>query len=152
MRTRKMTDRMLLESLVNKYGKKEIVNTINEMAKLTPKQFRLRFPIIGKTEWGSNLVEGPSLKNIQFTYVMSAIISVMSDNIFPKFYKPGSWTGWYFMRQTGDSIAGTISSSGQAEIKIVRILQKYNKDITIKDIYKYLDDNYELINDYFNIE
>ena len=31
MRTRKMTDRMLLEGLVNKYGKNNIVKAINEM-------------------------------------------------------------------------------------------------------------------------
>lgn len=31
MRTRKMTDRMLLESLVNKYGAKRLTNVINEM-------------------------------------------------------------------------------------------------------------------------
>ena len=32
MRTRKMTDRMLLEGLVNKYGVKRLTNVINEMA------------------------------------------------------------------------------------------------------------------------
>lgn len=31
MRTRKMTDRALLESLVSKYGKNKIVRAINEM-------------------------------------------------------------------------------------------------------------------------
>ena len=31
MRTRKMTDRMLLEGLVNKYGAKRLTNVINEM-------------------------------------------------------------------------------------------------------------------------
>ena len=31
MKTRKMTDRMLLESLLNKYGVKKITNVINKM-------------------------------------------------------------------------------------------------------------------------
>lgn len=31
MRTRKMTDKMLLEGLVNKYGKNELVKAVNEM-------------------------------------------------------------------------------------------------------------------------
>ena len=32
MKTRKMTDRMLLEGLLNKYGKNRLVKAVNEMA------------------------------------------------------------------------------------------------------------------------
>jgi hypothetical protein len=80
MRTRKMSDKALLESLVSKYGKNKIVRAINEMDIYMDREYIDRLvrividenmAIIDEPEYSANFHENPEEVVQEFYYLVT---------------------------------------------------------------------------------
>lgn len=162
MRTRKMTDRMLLEGLVNKYGVKRLTNTINEMAKYEVPYDNLVKQICnvissGKIKWELTLGDDHS-------YRKEEIFGIIEDfeineynielpyTIFGKYITRNSWGDEWLDRVTGpriypedvtkitDKNNNKIELSKKQQNEIKKCLKLYwsnikdNPDINWKDV------------------